>query len=347
MSQDAEVVVQGDPAVAVEVAAEDAAEVAAAMAEALAAPEALNPAELVEGWDRVKRELAALLRHATPDAAWAEAVEGLVGRLQVLARRDFDAALYLLLQDASNGDDGRYSAHHAILCALVGEVCADWLEWPAEEIDALVRAALTMNLSMSTMQDALARQVEPLSASQREQIDGHAEESAALLAAAGVKDMLWVEVVRLHHGGPGVDDAGPEAPPARRLARLLRRIDVYTAKLSSRASREAVSPAIAARDTCLDGEDQPDTLGVAILRKLGLYPPGCFVKLANGDLGVVVRRGSKAHMPIVAALRREDGGQHFSPKRRDTANKRHAIVHGVTASQVKVRLNHLRNLALC
>jgi hypothetical protein len=343
MSQDAVVDVQGDPAAAVE----DASAVVAAMAEAIAAPEALSPAEVIEGWDRIKRELATLLRQATPDAAWVEAIEGLVGRLQVLARRDFDAALYLLLQDASNGDDDRYSAHHALLCALVGEVCADWLEWPAEEVDALVRAALTMNLSMSAMQDTLARQVEPLSAAQREQVDGHAEESAALIAAAGVKNTLWVEVVRLHHGCSGVDDAGTGAPPAQRLARLLCRIDVYTAKLSSRASREAVSPAIAARDTCLDGDDQPDTLGVAILRKLGLYPPGCFVKLANGDLGVVVRRGAKAHMPVVAALRREDGGLHFSHKRRDTANKRHAIVHGVTASQVKVRLNHLRNLALC
>jgi hypothetical protein len=342
MSQDAAVDVQGDPTAAVE----DAAQLAAAMAAALAAPEPVSPAELVDGWDRIKRELAGLLHHDAPDGAWVEAVDATVGRLQVLARRDFDAALYLLLQDAANGDDDRYSAHHALLCALVAEVCADWLEWPAEEIDALVRAALTMNLSMSAMQDALARQVEPLSPMQREQVDGHAEESAALLAAAGVKDTLWIEVVRLHHGGPGVDDAGASAPPAQRLARLLRRIDIYTAKLSSRASREAVSPAIAARDTCMDADGQPDTLGLAILRKLGLYPPGCFVKLANGDLGVVVQRGSKAHMPIVAALRREDGGLHFSPKRRDTANKRHAIVHGVTASQVKVRLNHLRNLAL-
>lgn len=321
------------------------AELAAAVADAIAEPEGLSPAELIDGWERVKRELAALLRHTAPDARWVEALEATVGRMQVLARRDFDAALYLLLQDAGNGED-RYSAHHALLCALVCEVCADWLEWPASEIDTLVRAALTMNLAMSAMQDTLARQLEPLSPEQREQVDGHADESAMLLAASGLKNDLWIEVVRLHHGGPGVDEADASAPPAQRLARLLRRIDVYTAKLSSRASREAVSPAIAARDTCLDADGQPDPLGVAILRKLGLYPPGSFVKLANGDLGVVVRRGAKTHMPIVAALRRQDGGLHFSPKRRDTAQQRHAVVHGVTASDVKVRLNHPRNLAL-
>jgi HD-GYP domain-containing protein (c-di-GMP phosphodiesterase class II) len=341
MSPDAEVEVQGNPDAAVE----EVAGLAAAVADAIAEPESLSPDELVEGWDRVKRELAGLLRHTAPDAAWAEAVGSAVGRLQELARRDFDAALYLLLQDAGNGEE-RYSTHHALLCALVCEVCADWLEWPAEEIDTLVRAALTMNLSMTAMHDALARQVEPLSAQQREQVDGHAEQSATLLAASGLKDALWIEVVRLHHGGPGVDEADATAPPALRLARLLRRVDVYTAKLSRRGGREALSPAIAARHTCLDAAGQPDSLGVALLRKLGLYPPGSFVRLANGELGVVVRRGPKAHMPIVAALRKADGGLHFSPKRRDTELRQHAVVHGVTANEVKVRLNHLRNLAL-
>ncbi len=335
MSQDAAVDVPGDVAP----------DLGSAVAAAVASPEVPSPAELLDGWSRIKRDLARLLRAEAPDAAWIETLEATVDEMQVLSRRDFDAALYLLLQDAGSGE-GAYSAHHALLCALVCEVCADWLEWPADEVGTLVRAALTMNLSMSAMQDALACQAAPLSAAQREQVDAHAEESAALLAASGLKNQLWIEVVRLHHGGPGVEEAGASAPPAQRLARLLRRVDVYTAKLSARAGREAVSPAIAARDTCMDADGRPDTLGVAVLRKLGLYPPGSFVKLANGDLGVVVRRGAKAHMPIVAALRRQDGSLHFNPKRRDTSVMGHAIVHGVTTSQVKVRLNHLRNLAL-
>lgn len=318
--------------------------VADAVADALADADLPSPAELVEGWDRVKRDLSSLLQQSAPDAAWAAALESVLERLQVLARRDFDAALYLLLQDAASGED-RYSAHHALLCALVCEVCADWLQWPADEVAALVRAALTMNLSMTAMQDTLSRQLEPLSAAQREAVDGHAEESAALLEGSGAA-ALWVQIVRLHHGGPGVDNAEAGAPAPQRLARLLNRVDVYTAKLSRRAGREAVSPAIATRDTCLDANGQPDTLGLAILRKLGLYPPGSFVKLANGDLGVVVRRGDKAHMPVVAALRRVDGALHMSPKRRDTSVQRHAVVHGVTASEVKVRVNHLRTLAL-
>jgi hypothetical protein len=227
----------------------------------------------------------------------------------------------------------------------VCEVCADWFEWPAGETDAVIRAALTMNLSMSAVQDELAQQQEPITDEQRGQVEGHAERSAAMLAQGGVQDALWLEIVR-HHHEPPIQKGGASQPAAPRLAHLLCRIDQYTAKLSRRASREPVSPALAARDTCMDGDGTPDTIGMAILRKLGLYPPGSFVRLANGDLGVVVRRGAMAHTPIVAALRREDGGAHLQPTRRDTLQREFAVVHGVIAADVKVRLNHLRNLAL-
>lgn len=316
----------------------------AAQAEPMAEPLAISPPEAVEGWSSIKRELSALLLEGQPDARWFEALEALTQRMRTLARRDFDAALYLLLQDAAHGERP-YSAHHGLLCALVCEVCADWFEWPASEIDAVVRAALTMNLSMASVQDALAQQDEPPSDEQRGQIEGHAQRSATMLSEGGLSDALCIEVVRRHHDAR---DAGADAAAdaASRLAHLLRRVDQYTAKLSRRASRDAVSPAIAARDTCLDADGKPDTVGMAMLRKLGLYPPGSFVRLANGDLGVVVRRGAQAHTPIVAALRRDDGGAHLHPRRCDTARRELAVVHGVTAEDVRVRLNHVRILAL-
>jgi HD-GYP domain-containing protein (c-di-GMP phosphodiesterase class II) len=122
----------------------------------------LPPDEAIDAWAHVKRAFAALLRNPAPDAAWVESLQALKQRMRVLARRDFDTALYLLMQDAAAGED-RYSAHHSLLCALVAEVCADWYEWSPAEMDALVLSALSMNVSMSAMQDALTRQVQPLS----------------------------------------------------------------------------------------------------------------------------------------------------------------------------------------
>jgi hypothetical protein len=305
-------------------------------------PPRLTAQEAIDGWDQHKRQMSALLRQAAPDAAWLTEFAQAMERMRALARRDVDMALYLLLQAAASELD-QYSAHHAMLCALVGEACAQWFEWPADEVDTFVRAALTMNLSMSTLQNTLARQVGPLSQAQRDEIAAHAEKSALLLTTAGVGDGLWIDVVRAHHQKPAAGSTASSA--AQRLAQLLRRVDVYTAKLSRRATREPASPALAARDACLDADGNPDAIGATVLRTLGLYPPGCYVQLANGDLGIVVKRGAKAHTPIVAALRRADGGTHIQPPWVDTGRRGHGVVRGATAREVKFSLHHLRTLS--
>jgi hypothetical protein len=133
-----------------------------------------------------------------------------------------------------------------------------------------------------------------------------------------------------------------EAAP--RIAELVRRIDVYTAKLSSRQGRRAITPALAARDACLGRSGHPDSIGATLLRVLGLYPPGTWVTLSNGETGIVIARGSKAHTPIVAALRRADGGMLLRPARRDTQLRSYAVVRGITTHEVRVRLHHLHAL---
>ena len=43
------------------------------------------------------------------------------------------------------------------------------------------------------------------------------------------------------------------------------------------------------------------------MRALGIQPPGSFVRLANGETGVVLRRGARANEPRVASLVNRDG----------------------------------------
>ena len=325
----------------------------------------------LDSWMQAQRAFAALLRTESIDAAWLERLEGAMRALRSLAAHDIDTALYVLLH-AGITDVDRYSAHHAMLCAVAAEACAGQLGWDEERIVTTVRVALTMNVSISALQDSLARQMDAPSASQRELVASHAERSAKMLQDAGVADACWIEAVRHHHAaaqtaataspqgaavgaaeGPtegaaagtaaGADGA---APGAREIAQLVHRIDVYTAKLSRRTTRAAISPALAARAACLDGQGHADAIGGTILRCLGLYPPGCFVQLANGDLAIVVRRGRKAHTPIVAAVRRGDGGVYEQPLRCDTAQAPLAVVRGVPLDDVKVRLNHGRALAV-
>ncbi|MCW2314445.1 hypothetical protein M2244_004212 [Rhodoferax antarcticus] len=167
-------------------------------------------------------------------------------------------------------------------------------------------------------------------------------ETAPQVAVSTADSRLYVGLN--HHLVLDPEDGG-DAKAGPRLAELLRRVDIYTAKLSRRVSRESVTPAMAARDACLGASGHPDGIGATLLKVVGLYPPGTFVELANGETAVVIKRGEKAHTPIVASLRREDGGLLTQPERRDTLRAGLTVRKGVEPSRVRVSFDHRRVLA--
>jgi hypothetical protein len=303
----------------------------------------LPAADGLAQWERMLRRVRVVLHEKDLDARWRDRFIETVRDMRELARRNVDLALYVLIHAAGHEVDF-YSAQHAMACGVVSELAARWLGWSEQEIDTVGLAAMSMNVSMTAMHDALARQAAAPSAVQRDMIGAHAAASADLLAGAGVDDRQWLEAVRLHHtvgesAAADVADAGP------RIAELLRRVDIYTAKLSRRSSRVPTSPALAARDACLGPQGHPDSIGATLLRVLGLYPPGTWVTLASGEIAIVVARGLKAHTPVVAAVRRGVGGLLMPPVRRDTALRSHQVRCGLGAHEVRVRLDHLRVLA--
>lgn len=316
-------------------------------ASGLALPEVdrkpLPVSQALDEWHQVMARLHRLLREETIDAAWITQLTEVEMAIRHLAARDTDLALYVLIEANGSGVD-HYCAQHAVICMLIADLAAEWMEWQEEERRVLALAALSMNLSIAVLQDSLAKQSGSLSDKQRAQVATHAASSADMLAVAGVTDQLWLHVVREHHA-VATADAIQEADAGPRLAELLRRVDIYSAKLSRRSSRQSVTPAMAARDACLDASGHPDSIGATLLRVVGLYPPGTFVELANGESAVVIVRGAKAHTPIVASMRRKDGGLLMQPARRDTLRMGFAVKRGLRPSSVRVLLNHQRILS--
>lgn len=300
---------------------------------------------LAEEWTEAVRFLDAVLKEVRPGTEWAARLELVHQRARQLMSRRPDASLYLLVYEAGESAE-KYCAHHAMLVMVVCEQVAPLLNWPAEELNALGRAALTMNVSMQRLQDQLAATHVPVTPAMREQINNHPVASAAALEAAGMSDALVLDVVRQHHerGDPQVPLA--QLSTASRIARLLRRVDIFTAKLSCRATRPAMSPVLAAREACLDAKGVPDDIGSAMLRAVGLYPPGSFVELANGELGLVVARGERANVPQVASLVHPAGHALGEPALRDTRDRRYSVKGAVPRQRVKVRPVHARLLAL-
>jgi len=153
----------------------------------------------------------------------------------------------------------------------------------------------------------------------------------------GITDSSWLTAVRLHHeAGPGPLAARGEG---EKLARLLRRIDLFGARLSPRRSRQALSGAAAARAVFLDENQQPDEAGAALIKVVGLYPPGSIVRLANGEIGIVFKRGFSANEPLVAALIGKSGSPLSNPVPRDTRLASQAISASLAPSELRLRVN--------
>jgi hypothetical protein len=160
----------------------------------------------------------------------------------------------------------------------------------------------------------------------------------------GLHDPDWLEAVRDHHrtraGELGTRTAG------QRMARLIQRADMFAARLSPRASRRPSTAAAAMQACYFDENREIDEAGAALIKAVGVYSPGSLVRLANLEVGVVVRRGANTTTPRVAILLNRNGfstGEHVI---RDTSQRELRITSSVAQHECKVKINLDRLLAL-
>ena len=265
-------------------------------------------------------------------------------RLMRLSASTPDSCLFALFH-LSASEIKLYSATHSMLVSVMCVLAArEVLNWPEDEQRQIGLAALTMNIGMTELQDQLATQIPPLQPDQKESVTRHTANAAALLKAAGVNETVWLDAVRQHHGvrpGPMADRT-----PAQRMARLIQRADIYSARLSPRASRLPMSPAAAMQASYFDEHKQVDEAGAALIKAIGIYSPGSFVKLHTQEVAAVVRRGLNTTTPKVAVLINREGMPTVEPVLRDTSNRDYRIVASVPHRDVKLQINLERMLTL-
>ena len=294
----------------------------------LRAPRAQLPAL----WDRAIDRAGQLLL-ALPSDGFDAVLDEVAQPLVALIERDPDLAIFQVLRQHGNCLT-QYGVNHAIHCAIAAFLAAQRLGHEAPSVERAFKAALTMNVSMFELQGQLATQIAPLRPQQREAIHAHPQRSVQMLQVAGVSDPEWLQAVAQHHeerDGSGYPDGLREVST---LAALLHRCDVYTAKLSPRQSREALTADVAARR--FFAANPGDPMAAALIKEFGLYPPGCFVRLASGETGIVVRRGPSAHTPQVAAMTDARGASLGEPVTRDTSAPGYAIVCALGAGSARL-----------
>ncbi|MEO8059152.1 MAG: HD domain-containing phosphohydrolase [Burkholderiales bacterium] len=284
----------------------------------LKAPPEQLPRLWEESIDSATRALCAL-----PKKNLDVVIDDVAAPLMALVERDPDLAIFQVLRQ-HGGRHAQYGANHSIHCAIAAFLTVQRLSWNKPDVQRAFKAALTMNVSMLELQGELAAQATPLTPAQREAIHSHPQRSMHMLALAGITDPEWLQAVAEHHetsSGSGYPSGLRDVTP---LAAVLHQCDVYTARLSPRQSREALGADQVARSLFADHPRDPTT--AALIKEFGLYPPGCFVKLASGETGIVVRRGPSAHTPEVATVTTARGAALSEPLRRDTRQPEFGVV---------------------
>jgi HD-GYP domain-containing protein (c-di-GMP phosphodiesterase class II) len=271
-----------------------------------------------------------------PPSEMAESVERSTDLLLALIKDSPDLALSQVVRQ-SDASGGHYGVNHSIHAATACQAAARYLGWSEAEQRRAFQAALTMNIAMVDLQARLATQVSPLTAKQREIINEHPIRSAEMLAQAGITDEDWLSAVRHHHEVS--DGSGyPKGLTAfGELAEMLRFADIYTARLSSRSTRPAMSAQQAGRELHQLSSESP--LAAALIKSFGIFPPGSMVKLASGEMGVVTRNGDKAYHPMVATLTDAAGDPRLTPLVRDSARAEHAVVALLSERAMPMRLS--------
>lgn len=264
--------------------------------------------------------------------------------LQRESRRNANGVLFALMQ-LSASETSMYSATHAMLVSVMcGLAAREVLAWPEHVEMLLCKAALTMNIAMSELQDRLTTQKRPPDESQQAEIDSHAQRSVDILRSVGIQDPTWLQAVAEHHAqAPG--DLRSKTP-AQRLARLIQRADMFAARLSPRLSRPPVTPAVAMQACYFDENKQVDEAGAALIKAVGIYQPGSYVRLASEEVAVVVRRGANTSTPRVAVVLNRSGMPTGEHALRDTSQKDYKVVASVPFSEIKVQIHLDRLLPL-
>jgi HD-GYP domain-containing protein (c-di-GMP phosphodiesterase class II) len=264
-----------------------------------------------------------LLRTAGRDPALAPRLEAFGDELIALAGQQPDAALFMAVRQ----DDRRFALYgltHALHVATVVQLTARQIGWPGDRLRRAVLAALTMNAAITELQAKMAEQSGPPTRRQLELIRAHPQRSAEMLRASGVVDAEWLAAVEDHHERVGAAGYPRGLTEIGEIACVLRACDVFTAKISPRALRTAMPPQRAARE--LFQEERGGPVAAALIKAVGVYPAGDFVRLKNGETAIVVRRAADGHAPQVTTVLGANGKLAAGAPRRDTADPEYAIV---------------------
>jgi len=300
-------------------------------------PEEQEPPSALRKLNAACVELPPLLHAVAQRAAppgWRRKLEDIAAMIHDAIALSADIATAGVMH---NQRQAPYAARHSVNTAVVATILAKARQRPRDEVMTVTLAALTMNTGMLEHHQRWHDSAAPLDAADRARMLAHPESGVELLRAAGIKDEVWLNCVLHHHeneDGTGypLGKVGAQIPLP---AKLLALADRYCARVSERGYRPTVTPNSALREMLLEARTTLDSnLASLMIRELGIYPIGTYVRMISGEVGVVSRRGLQSTTPHVESVLGPRGAPLDVFLQRDTRSELHTIREVLTNAQV-------------
>jgi HD-GYP domain-containing protein (c-di-GMP phosphodiesterase class II) len=220
------------------------------------------PPNLFGLWNKTSEALRTLFTRPLENPDFLAQLDLFAAHLLDLLDRNINIGIYRAVRQDNSHDfyyGYSHSVHTAVMCILLSRN----LHWPQERMMSLVRAALTMNLSIVELQGKMAAQDVPMKDSQRLEIRSHPQKTVELLTKLGVTDTTWLQAIAQHHEHPEGTGYPSGCTDMSELAIALRVTDIFMAKISPRSLRPALTPQEAIRH--LYREDKGGPISTAIV----------------------------------------------------------------------------------
>lgn len=300
------------------------------------------PAEMLPAlWQDVSARIVSLLQNQ-PLERFEETLDVACGPLEIMIRRDPDLAI---LNAVRNGLEDRrsYGMVHSMHAAVVSMLIAARLNWSSGDVTRAGKTALSMNVSILRLLGSLAlRRADPRPHEQAALL-AHPVRSREMLEEAGVTDRDLLAAVEQHHERADGKGFPAGITDVAELAALVRCADAFATGLHEHSGPGRTAPDQLLRQIFVD--ENRSAYAAALVKEMGIFPPGCVVNLANGEQGVVIRRGSVITSPFVVSIAEGSRRPLSAPVLRDTTVIEHRIVnvahpsdHLVTRAQMQAVL---------
>jgi putative nucleotidyltransferase with HDIG domain len=206
-------------------------------------------------------------------------------------------------------DYDSYTIGHSVRVSTLALTVGREMGWPDEMLGDVATAGLLHDLGKGKIPDEILYKPGRLDPEERRIAESHAAIGAHILLARGDASPLAVAAAWGHHvrhdggGYPKMPAWAVRSP----IAGLIQVCDVFEALTAARPYKNPMPPRRAFEIILKERHAfMPQALS-ALIRAIGLYPPGSEVALSDSSRGFVVAKGPDWEQPIVRVVRDPDG----------------------------------------